>query len=63
MAHSEVEERAGGDRLVAEALPDLIVSWPPNEVPMTVLVQVVPEILSPFQSSCQFKTRLDSFNV
>ena len=43
VAHSKVPKRSSSHRFVTEPLPDSVVPCPPDELPLPILVQVLPE--------------------
>ena len=63
MAHSKMPKRSGSHGLVTESLPDVVVPCPPDQLPLPVLVQVLPEGLQVREVSGQFESILDGFNV
>ena len=59
MAHCEVEELTGCYGLVTESLPHIVVTKPPDQLTIFVLVQRSPELLQTLKSSGGLKTFLD----
>ena len=49
MAYSEVPQITFSDRLVTKPLPNIKISWLPDDLPMPVFLQILPELLQTSQ--------------